>query len=206
MSFTFKSSLHRHPEIATKIGLVVADYATLEMLMYLAYALASNKDPEECFTSFYGWRAINHRAQSVLSELKPRLDPMRYGAFDKAWKLMKGAARRRTEIAHCTFITKAERPMRLRLAKGKPVFEPIDLPLLERTLTQFHTLGQDLAILCVFCAGSQDRLGKILQKLPHARLSGNPLGDLASPPDLTPPPGFPLEESASRLGLDFAKL
>jgi hypothetical protein len=60
---------------------------------------------------------------------------------------MKGAASRRTEIAHAHVMDGAAGPMRLHLFGEKATLAPLDQDFINRTIDQFHTLATDILTL-----------------------------------------------------------
>jgi hypothetical protein len=54
------------------------------------------------------------------------LPPQLQDAFKRIMRRMKGAASRRTDVAHCVFMTAGKKITRLSAAKPTPSFEPLD--------------------------------------------------------------------------------
>ena len=68
----------------SKIGTVIAEYAGLELRMYMVYALISQDSGFECFKQFYRLRQANLRKELVLNEAKKQgMDSLRFKALEK---------------------------------------------------------------------------------------------------------------------------
>lgn len=66
------TTLALHPEMARQVGLVVAEYAVLERLLFSIYALVSSDDPPTCFRRFYKLRTLSLRRELVEVSAKDR--------------------------------------------------------------------------------------------------------------------------------------
>jgi hypothetical protein len=69
-----RTTLDLHPELAQKVGLVVAEYALLERSMWTVYALLPGFDPKASLLAFYSLRSIRRRQSLVLQEGKAALN------------------------------------------------------------------------------------------------------------------------------------
>lgn len=163
-----KSVLHEHPDIAQAVGLVVADYALLEALMFLIYALTTDEDGETAFQSFYTLRSA-HLREGLMYEKAAHLDEPVQNALRRLWRRFKAAANRRTEIAHVSFLTDGKTVTRLRLFGTEVRFEPITRDIFTRTLNQYQTLGKDLLAFTGVLARSSEEVQQIIASLPLAR-------------------------------------
>jgi hypothetical protein len=176
--------------------------------MFVVYvAIASGptitpSDVEAHFSEFYKRRNVNLRSGLVLTTAQPVLDELRYKALTRLWRRFKGAANRRTDVAHCVFMSKdGEDLMRLSSAASKPRFEPLEQSYFDRTTLQFRTLGRDILTFSTFVVGTEERLLQLLRALPLPP-------DMPFPPEVEGPQAPPdqhekAEEraSVSRLGL-----
>jgi hypothetical protein len=203
-------ALENYPEIAEEIGHLMGHYASLEYHMFIAFAVIAtshfaNPDSqhiEECFAAFYARRSVNLKGEIALKIAEGRLDEWRLLAWKRLWRRFKGAASRRTDVAHCVFMgSKLSGLMRLKASGTEPTFEPLDMKFFERTNHQFRTLGRDIVTFLTFVAGSEDRLESILRALPlpidipFPQKGAAPQG----PPD--PHEKSELRDSVYRLGL-----
>lgn len=104
------NTLRQNPELAQKIGFLMGDYANLEYQLFVVYAALATAhmqqvqptDVAQCFSVFFSKRAINNKC-GVLLDLAapPRFDEALYRACQRLCRRIKGAAKRRTEVAHC---------------------------------------------------------------------------------------------------------
>jgi hypothetical protein len=92
-----KSSLHQHPDIASLVGLVLADYAMLESFMYVIHA-AITGDPDEAFVRFYTLRS-SHLREVLMYNAAQDLHPLLQRALRRLWRRFNAAARRRGACA-----------------------------------------------------------------------------------------------------------
>jgi hypothetical protein len=99
------TSLTKHPELAQAIGIVIAEYSLLEFHMFLIYALARHPaSPVECFAPYYSLRSMDKRNELV-TEATHHLPPSHKKALGRLWRRFRSAARRRTEIAHASYMS-----------------------------------------------------------------------------------------------------
>jgi hypothetical protein len=194
------SSLKSHPDLAKSVGLVVADYAVLDALMYAIFATLSAEEPERSIIEFYTLRSA-HLREELVNAAASAMPSEVQKAISRLWRRFKGAADRRTEIAHCLFIETSDAPMRMRLHKGKIIYDRIDQNLINRTFDQFHALAIDMLTLIAFLSGTLDKGRTIVARLPlspHYR-DIMALEHSSAPP--TPDELRQLAASLSRLGL-----
>lgn len=162
------SALRKYPDMARQIGLIIADYAILEYQVFILYALLSPKNPMESFRKFYTYISANNKCGLVLGEAK-QLDHERYAALDKLLDRFKKAANRRTEIAHCEFLSQDEKSMlRLRLVGDQPKFEPLNDEIFQRTTNQYRILSTDVSAFLTILAPSEAVLLHTMHALPRA--------------------------------------
>jgi hypothetical protein len=136
-------ALRERPDLAREIGLLVADYAALELILFNIFLILSHRPAAETFSLFFSQRSINRKTQLLEKEM-PRMSPPLQAALKRLIRRMKGAAARRTEIAHVHIMTGGRGPMRLQLFGNQAKAVPLDDTFINRTLHQFHTLGIDL--------------------------------------------------------------
>ena len=156
-----RTALDMHPELAQKVGLVIADYALLERFMWVIYALLPGVDTKQSVPDFYSRRSIRRRQALVLETAKPALNITHYRALKRLWKRLGAAADRRTEIAHCLYAADDDKLLRLQLTDKHIHYVPLDIAVFERTFIQYHNLGTDLLIFQARLAGSLDRYRRI---------------------------------------------
>ncbi len=173
-----RSALDLHPDLAAKVGLVIAEYALLERLMYSIYAVIVPDDPRVSLSKFYSLRSLRKRQALVLGEVQPILGEVYYKPLKRLWRWFSAAANRRTEIAHCLYFADAETVMRLHITEQGGDYVPLSTTIFERTFSQYHTLGTDLLTFAAIVAPSRDRMMQVLHVLPR-------------PPSLKPPPEVP---------------
>jgi len=162
------TALALHPEMAQQVGLVMAEYAILERLLFTIYALISQHDPRVCFRRFYKLRALNDRRKLVeAAARKSNLHARLQRALKRLLNRFEGAADRRTEIAHCTYLSDATTLVRLRTIKGEPKYEVISATIFARTFSQYHNLSTDMLTFCGLIA-SIERVREINQAIPRA--------------------------------------
>lgn len=194
------TSLKGHPEIAQDVGLIVADYAVLDSLMYAVFALLSPEEPEQSIVAFYELRSA-HLREELVTKAAVTLDEDYAKALRRLWRRFKKAANRRTEIAHCLFMDQGEGPMRMRVTGGSVSFEPLDAALIDRTFTQFHTLATDILTFLALASGSQANAQSTISRLPLSPLYQKLAVSMGSPNPPTPDEVSQTASSVSRLGL-----
>jgi hypothetical protein len=168
------STLRRHPDIARQIGEIMGDYASLEYQLFMVYAAivtgqikcVSVPDISACFASFYKQRAINNKTGLILTEARPKMNDIYYRALVRLCRRIKGAASRRTDVAHCIFMIGDGDISCLRAARPEPACEPLKQAYCFRTTAQFHTLGQDLRAYLAVLLGVEERWNYLLRALP----------------------------------------
>lgn len=202
MAIEPQTSLRRHPAIAQQVGLVIADYALLEMRMCLIYAAICPRQGGDAIDAFYDLRSIRRREELVLTELESIITPDRFGALKRLWKRFKAAANRRTEIAHCAFLDRHGSPMRLRLAGTTPSLEKLDTEIFDRTFTQYRKLGQDLQNFLIFSGQLHPAILEKFQSSVLAPLLRLSEVSMTSAQGQKPPEVSEREESLKRLGLE----
>jgi hypothetical protein len=175
-----KSSLHDHPDIAAKVGLVVADYALLEYFTFVIFALISGESPDASFVAFYGLRHT-HLREELTYKHAAKLDADLEQAIKRVWKRFKAAAHRRTEIAHCSFLSDGKTVARFRLYGTEPRIEPTDESVFKRTFTQYRTLGKDLGMLATQLAPYPGAIVELARQLPLGRHQETQRAWLGSP-------------------------
>jgi hypothetical protein len=203
-------ALEHNPELAKRIGFIMGHYAALEYQFFLTYAAVATfmvddvtaEDIRKCFSKFYELRSINLKCKLLLDEAQPVMEDMLYKAFVRACRRMKGAARRRTEVAHCVFMRNPDQQwMRLSTTKREPIFEPLSEAYLTRTRDQFRTLGRDLRMLLIFCVPLEDRMMSLMRALPLPPGTPSPLGGAVPPAPPTPRAEAESIAAATRLGI-----
>ena len=170
------SPIWNKPDIAEKVGHVVADYAFLEYKMLIIFALITPQSVNDAFLAFYSVRSVNKREEIIMAAANRFLIPELRPALKRLCRRFRGAAKRRTEVAHCVFMSGSKGVYRLKTVSGAPVFEEMTDDFFKRTSDQFGNLSEDLHVFSTFAAGSLERMMHILRQLPF-------------PPD-TPPPEF----------------
>lgn len=137
-------ALTKNPDLAREIGFLVADYAAIEFTFFHIFAILSPDHPEDTFSTFFSQRSINRKVELILNEAW-RVSPEPYSrAIERLARRMKGAARRRTEIAHVHFMQGSSGPMRLQLYGGEAKLALLEDQFIQRTIHQFHTLAVDV--------------------------------------------------------------
>lgn len=163
------SALGNYPELATRVGIVIADYALLEYQMFILYAALSPKNPAESFSKFYQYISANNKTGLILREAKNVLSETSYKALDRLCDRFKKAANRRTEIAHCVFVSGDNSAlMRLRLVRNEPRFEELNHQLIDRTINQYRSLSIDVSAFLTTVVKTPAELLHILHALPRA--------------------------------------
>ena len=188
-----------HPETAKLVGATVASYAALEEAALFAYAMIAPTDPMTSFREFYRLRSLHLREEMVL-KAAAQLDPYRYRAFRRVWRRLKGAANRRTEIAHVLFASDGDAAYRRRIEGERIWFEELTPELFNRTRDQFRTLHRDLLMLAVECSGGPERGVEIIEQLPRPPGVAPQVGPLP-PPELTPSVESEIAAAREALGL-----
>lgn len=173
-----KSSLHNHPDIAQQVGLVVADYAVLEACMFLVYAAMADK-PKEAFRRFYELRHSHLREELMLKTAAKYPEPIQK-ALSRLWRRFKAAARRRTEIAHVSFLSDGKTVTRMRLYNTKPKFEAVSLGVFQRTFSQYRTLCKDLLIFAGLLTPSVEAVHQLVDQLPLAQFRQTQVASMAA--------------------------
>src|SRR5262245_61986054 len=155
--------------MARQVGLVVAEYAVLERLLFSIYALISSDDPPTCFRRFYKLRTLSLRRELVELSAKDRnLDALLQRALKRLLKRFEGAADRRTEIAHCAYLADGATLVRLRTIRGEPRYEVITPAIFTRTFSQYHVLSTDMLTFSALVAGSVERVQEMTRAIPRA--------------------------------------
>jgi hypothetical protein len=163
------TSLKRQPEVATQIGLIMADFALIEFNMFIIYAAISPKNPMESFSKFYKQISANNKSKLVLDESLGKISEKQYLALQRLWKRFKGAAIRRNEIAHCVFTQgPSSQIIRLRLNGLQPVFEEFSSQIFDRTISQYHILYIDSLAFLTSLPLSEQEFHHIMHALPRA--------------------------------------
>lgn len=166
MSHPF-SPIHNRDDIATKIGHVIADYAHLEFQLAIIYALVSQRDPAVSFNEFYAQRAANNKCGLILKRARPIATEDAYALLQRICRRFKNAAARRTEVAHCVFMSPNGQLSRLRVFKNPPDFAPANDELFNRVSSQFRNLSTDLKTATVALCPSPTKLRQVLRALPQ---------------------------------------
>jgi hypothetical protein len=169
------TALDKHPEVARKVGLIVAEYALLERLMWTIYALLPNIEPKESVVTFFQLVSIRRRKALVLDAAEQVLSEPYYKALKHLWKRFHAAAKRRTEVAHCQYMADDETVVRLQLTDKQVQFVPLDERVFERTFTQYHILGRDLQSFQALIVVNLDRLNSVMSALPRSPLLKTPI-------------------------------
>lgn len=181
------SLIRNRDDIAVKIGHIIADYAHLEFLLSIVYALVSQGDPVVSFDEFYGQRAANNKCGLILRVAKPIATPEAFALLKRICRRFKNAAARRTEVAHCMFMSPSGQLSRLRVFGSPPDFAPANDELFNRASEQFQKLSIDLRTVIVVLSPSAKRLRQVLHALPR-------------------PPGMPLDwDAGTRSRLNTAE-
>jgi hypothetical protein len=167
------SMLATNPALAQRIGFLMGDYALIEYLFFINYFAAATRNVpnvgqthmEESFREFYSQRSINPKVE-LFDGVTNGLPQDILGACKRITRRLKGTASRRTDVAHCVFLSKGTAITRLSAAKPTPSFEPLDEDYLDRTTTQFHRVAEDLLGLAALLVGNRDRAAHLLRVLP----------------------------------------
>lgn len=163
------SSLHNHPDLALRVGLIIADYACIEYQVFVIYAVMSDKNPSESFRAFYQYISAHNKVGLVLRQADGNLDGDKRRGLDRLLTRFQHASKRRTEIAHCVFLSDKDGSLlRLRFANGNPAFEPFNDSIFTRTIDQYHTLSTDLSAFLAILVPSRKALLHTLHALPRA--------------------------------------
>ena len=161
------SFIQGRDDIATRIGHVIADYAHLEFQLSIIYALVSQLDPVVSFNEFYSQRAANNKCGLILRAAKPIATEGAYALLQRICRRFKNAAARRTEVAHCVFMSPNGQLSRLRVFKTPPDFAPVNDDLFNRVSNQFRNLSMDLKTATVALSPAPARLRQVLRALPR---------------------------------------
>jgi hypothetical protein len=197
------SSLRRHPHLAEKVGLVIADYAVLEMSFYFIYSAINYYNLENSFKEFYGLRSLNLRCELVLNKFdeNTQFPPSYRKALERLIRRFKSAANRRTEIAHVQYLEKNNKIISLFLKGEDPSFREINGSLFNRTFSQYRKLNIDLGVFLSHIVRTLEELTQILSSTPHARNLDTALSDFLNQAPQVKSRETELEESRKRLGL-----
>lgn len=161
------SFIRNRDDIASKVGHLVADYAHLEFLLAIIYALVSQDEPATSFSEFYAQRSANRKCGLILRVAQPISVPDAFSLLRRICRRFKGAASKRTEVAHCVFMAPNGRLSRLRVFEEIPDFAPVDDELFSRATEQFRELSIDLRTSIVFLSPAPARLREVLQAIPR---------------------------------------
>jgi hypothetical protein len=163
------TTLALHPEMAQQVGLVVAEYALLERVLFSIYALISLDDPPTCFRRFYKLRTLSLRRELIEDAAKKRnLNALLQRALKRLLRRFEGAADRRTEIAHCAYLADGTTLVRLRTIRGEPRYEVITPAIFMRTFSQYHALSTDMLTFSALVAGSVEYVNEVTRAIPRA--------------------------------------
>lgn len=156
------TALRERPDLAREIGLLVGDYAALELILFNIFMILSRSGAHESFSLFFSQRSIKRKTELLEKEMS-RMSPPLQVALKRLIRRMKTAAARRTEIAHVHTMKGGSGPMRLQLFGEKAKVAPLDDAFINRTLQQFHTLGIDLMRFASYVGAlaPRDALAKI---------------------------------------------
>jgi hypothetical protein len=147
------SGLRDHPDLARDIGLLIADYAAIEILFFNLYAILSALPVEKIYGSFFSLRSVNRKC--ILTEEAALCLPAEFQRpIKRLIRRLKAAAARRTEIAHVHFMSTTGAPVRLHLIGEKINLTPIDDKFIARTADQYRNLGTDILSLSSYLMAS----------------------------------------------------
>ncbi|MES2043764.1 MAG: hypothetical protein V4475_07790 [Pseudomonadota bacterium] len=200
MSVKPVSALQLQPEIARMVGMVVADYAHLEMSMYMIFAALTNLQGDEAFSAFYSLRSL-HKREELLWREAEGLSFVMKRALRKLIRRFKAAANRRTEIAHSSYYGDEDRIRMMRLVGDRAFIAEVKIEIFERTFNQYRNLEIDLETFLGFVVRDPDRLKALFQSLPLSRLLNKPLEWNRNPAPLPKSKEIALVASRNRLGL-----
>ena len=200
MSASPQTSLVKHPEIAQQVGLVVAEYAVLERLLFSIYVLLANDPPLSSFRKFYRIRSFHQRRLLLTAAAKnAKLNAAVYSSLMRLLRRFGNAADRRTEIAHCAFLADHKTVVRLVVRSGNPKYEKTSRDIFARTFAQYHNLSMDLLTFQAFVAGSIDRALRIMRSIPRAL-------DLQIPQEPTNSQNPPTQSEAAEVRASLSRL
>ena len=190
-------------ELANWIGRVVAGYSALEFNIYWAYAIiCGDTDAKESFARFYSMRSINTKERLFQPHLH-KLPPEYQEAISKLWRFMRGAATRRTEIAHSALFRSNEKMLRLQMVGDRAWLSKTDKAFFVRTTRQFRTLQTDsqtlLSFLYILLPDRWEVVRSTLPVPPNSNMPGPPVQYRDS---LPPSVEAELLASRKRLALD----
>lgn len=189
-------------ELANWIGRVIYGYSALEFHMYLNMACMSSKSSVESFQEFYSARSI-HNKQNLSCLRATVLPPEFQIAHTRLWRWMRGAADRRTQVAHCVISRKDESVLGVQLVGGKALFVSLDKKRFIKTIRQFRTLQTDIHMLFVCLRLLEpDRCRERLAEVPLPRRTDNPEEIGPDSAALSPRAEGERIASLKRLGLD----
>lgn len=177
------TALSGHPEIAQHVGIIIAEYAILEFQMYLLYACLVPVRAGVSFDTFFRLRSINLRCEIIENACEPLPDDL-HRVISRVLRRLKGAATRRTEIAHCMYLARGDGILRMRWKPTGVVYEPLDQKVFARTITQFRTLSEDIVVLLSHVSGGPTQMQYIWQEIPFP-----PNQPVALAPGLAPDQG-----------------
>jgi hypothetical protein len=143
------AALRRHPRLARELGYLIADYAGVELLAFQIFAMLSSLSPTAAYSLWFSRRSINNKTQ-LLERESWRLSPQLAVALKRTIRRLKGAASRRTEIAHAHMMEGAGGLMRLHLFGDKAAVAPFDEDFIKRTIDQLHSLATDVLTLSTY--------------------------------------------------------
>jgi hypothetical protein len=161
-----RTTLTDHPDIAQNIGYVMAEYANLELLLFVIYAAYLTSPTSELYYDFFSVRSINSRCEMIENSWQEQeISAVERKSLAYLLNRFKSAAKRRTEIAHVVFLSDGT-PTRIRFLKRKCLREPLDQALFDRTFTQYQDLGTDLVVFASYAIKPPSRAPQILNELP----------------------------------------
>jgi hypothetical protein len=116
-----RTTLDMHHDLACQVGLVVAEYALLERLLFSIYALLAPAEPSTSLGTFYALHSLRERKRITLRVACPLLQPSYLTALKRLLRRFSNATNRRTEVAHCEYMADDVHVMRLG-ARGGGLF------------------------------------------------------------------------------------
>lgn len=161
-----RTTLQNHPEMAQNVGLVIAEYATLELLLFYIYALLTKDNVRELYYEFFSTYSLNKRCELINCAAKKSSLPQHLvSPLNSLIRRFKSAAKRRTEIAHVMYLENVGMT-RIRLVRHRCLSESIDRSLFDRTFKQFYNLGTDLVVFLGIVQISPGEITQIASQLP----------------------------------------
>lgn len=189
-------------ELANWIGRVIYGYSAIEFQMYLNMACMSDKSSVESFQEFYAARTI-HNKQNLSCLRATLLPPEFQDAHTRLWRWMRGAADRRTQVAHCVISRTERSTLGVQLVGQRALFVNLDKNRFSRTIRQFRTLQTDAHIFFAFLRLlDPERCRERLSEIPLPRHTGNQGEAVPDPAPLSPRAEVERIASLKRLGLD----